>query len=233
MNIHLSIIIPAYNESRNLRNTIPRLVAFLVEQPYTWEILVVENGSNDDTMGVAMEFAGVHPEIHVFREQRRGKGLAVRRGMLEAKGEILFLCDADLCMSIEDLPRFLDAMQHVDIVIGSREAEGAHVHNAPVWRQYIGRFFNRMVRWAILPGLRDTQCGFKAFSAAAAWDIFRRCQIDGMAFDVEALYLANRCGYRIVELGITLHIGPDSRVRIVRDGWEMTWDILRIRYLHG
>ncbi len=227
--IFLSIIIPAHNEEHRLIPTLEKVLAFVHSQSWKSEVLVVENGSADRTFEVASEFAKGFPALRVLRESQRGKGLAVRRGMLEAAGRFRFLCDADLSMPIENVLRFLPpALGDPDVAIGSREAADSDV-TEPARRRRMGRMFNRLVRWLVLPGIRDTQCGFKCFSAEAARFIFPRQQLVGMSFDVEVLYIARRAGYRIIEVPITWQYDADTRVRFVRDSMRMAGDLLTIR----
>lgn len=225
----LSVVIPAHNEQARLPGTLEEVFAFLASQPYSSEVLVVENGSEDKTLQVAQSFMGSHPSLRVLQESRRGKGLAVRRGMLEARGRYRFGCDADLSMPIAEVNRFLPPLlEDFDIAIGSREATGSAVVQ-PASRRRIGRIFNAIVRLMVLPGLRDTQCGFKCFGAAAAEDLFSRQRLDGMAFDVEILRIARHKGYRIIEVPITWRFDPDSRVRLFRDSMRMVLELLMIR----
>lgn len=230
--VFLSIIIPAHNEAQRLPGTLEKVLAFLRNQPFSTEVLVVENGSTDATWAIAQDYAHRYPAwIRALREPQRGKGLAVRRGMLAARGAYRFMADADLSMPIEELPRFLPPyLEDFDIAIGSREAPGAVRYNEPWYRHLIGRGFNWMVRLLTLPGLQDTQCGFKCFRAPVAEDVFRYQTLTGMSFDVEVLFIARRRGYRIVEVPITWYFDPDSRVRLVQDSLRMAWDLLTIRW---
>jgi len=223
----LSLIIPAYNEEQRLPRTLTQIQAFLSEQPYESEVLVVENGSQDRTAAVAEDFA---PEVRLLREPKRGKGLAVRRGMMEASGDFRFICDADLSMPIEEVIRFLPPkLDDYDIAIASREVPGAVRYNEPAYRHWIGRTFNLLVRTMAVPGFQDTQCGFKCFTAEAAEALFPMQRIDGWTFDVELLYVALRLGYRVKEVPINWYYFPGSRVRIVQDSWLMLTDLFRIR----
>jgi glycosyltransferase involved in cell wall biosynthesis len=226
----LSIIIPAYNEEHRLPNTLEQVVAFIEGQTYTSEVLVVENGSQDRTLDVAQAFALRHPMVNVLQEVQRGKGLAVRRGMLRAQGEYRFMCDADLSMPVDEINRFLPpALQGFDIVIGSREAPGAVRINEPQYRHWGGRAVNTMIRLLALPGLNDTQCGFKCFRAPVAEDLFRLQTLTGWAFDVELLYVARQRGYSIAELPIHWYFNPESKLNVVKDAFRMGMDILTIR----
>ncbi len=226
----LSIVIPAHNEEHRLPATLEKINAFLKTQPYQAEILVVENGSCDNTYQLATGYAERIPQVRVLREEARGKGLAVRRGMLEAAGEYRFICDADLSMPIEEVNHFLPpVLSDADVVIGSREAPGSVRYDEPAYRHVVGRGFNLMVRLLALPGLHDSQAGFKCFSAAAAEDVFRCQTLTGMSFDVEVLFVARLRGYKIVEVPIHWYFNADSRVRLFEDSLRMGIDLLTIR----
>lgn len=225
----LSIIIPAHNEETRLPHALEQALAFLKTQDYDSEILVVENGSHDRTFEVAQEFSQSHPTLRVIRETERGKGRAVRRGMLEARGQYRFMCDADLSMSIEQVNRFLPPQsQNVDVAIGSREAAGAVRFDEPPYRHIGGRVINLIIRILILPGLQDTQCGFKCFSAAAAEQVFSRQILGGWSFDIEVLYIARRLGLTIREIPIRWRFDPETKLSAVQDALRMVRDIFRI-----
>ena len=226
----LSIIIPAHNEQHRLPPTLKAVNAYLDRQSYSSEIVVVENGSQDLTAVVTEALAAEHPRIRLLRESGRGKGLAVRRGMLEALGDYRFICDADLSMPIEEVAKFLPPMlKDAPVAIGSREAPGARRFNEPAYRHIQGRVFSNLVKLFALPGFEDTQCGFKCFSAQAAADLFGVQVFDGMSFDVEVLYIASRRGYRIVEVPIDWYYRAESRVNPLSDPLRMLRDILTIR----
>ena len=226
----LTIVIPAYNEERRLPTTLPRVVAFAEAQAYPVEVLVVDNASTDRTSDVARQIAAGHPIVSLLYQPIRGKGAAVRKGMLEGQGEYLFICDADLAMPIEEASKFLPpTLSHYDVAIASREVPGAVRHNEPGYRHLMGRVFNSLVHLLAVPGIQDTQCGFKCFRRNAARDIFTTQIVDGWAFDVEILYIARRRGYRIVEVPIHWYYGEGSRVSPIRDSIKMVMEVLRIR----
>jgi dolichyl-phosphate beta-glucosyltransferase len=226
----LSIIIPAFNEEDRLPGTLTQVDEFLQRQSFESEVLVVENGSADRTLQIAGEFAEKHPNVVAIHEEQRGKGLAVKRGMLEARGDFCFMCDADLSMPIEEILRFLPpALEDFDIAIASREAPGAKRYDEPFYRHYGGRMINLMIRLLALPGLHDTQCGFKCFTRPAAIDLSRSQTLTGWSFDVELLYIARLRGYRIVEIPIPWYFNPNSKLSLLRDTLNMTSDILNIR----
>lgn len=225
----LSIVIPAYNEEFRLPKTLEQVLSFSEIQPYATEVLVIENGSQDRTFEVAQAIAERHPNMTVVQESGRGKGLAVRRGMLQARGEYRFMCDADLSMPVEEINRFLPpALQDFDIAIGSREAPGSVRYNEPQYRHLGGRAVNTMIRLLALPGLQDTQCGFKCFRAPAAEKLFRLQTLTGWSFDIELLYIARLHGYQIVEVPIHWYFDPESKLSVVSDAVKMGMDILTI-----
>ncbi|MCS6910248.1 MAG: glycosyltransferase family 2 protein [Anaerolineales bacterium] len=230
--LFFSLIFPAHNEEHRLPPSLAAAHAYLRRQPYSSEILVVENGSRDLTAVVAEAFAAEHdrPEVRVIRERGRGKGLAVRRGILEARGQYRFFADVDLSMPIEDIAKFLPPrLNGYDVAIGSREAPGSRRFNEPAYRHFQGRVFSNLVKLLALPDFEDTQCGFKCFTAAAARDLFSVQLLDGMSFDVEVLFIARRRGYKIVEVPIDWYYRSESRVDPIREPLRMLRDILIIR----
>jgi glycosyltransferase involved in cell wall biosynthesis len=224
----LSIIIPAHNEENRLPSTLEQVFAFLEKQSYESDVWVVENGSNDRTYEIAKQFAERYKNLHVIRENGRGKGLAVHRGMLEAHGRYRLMCDADLSMPIEEVGKFIPALEENDIVIASREAKGAVRYNEPSYRHLGGRGINWIIRLLILPGLQDTQCGFKAFRAEAAQDLFQKQTLWGWSFDIELLFIARRRGYKVCEIPIDWYYQSESKVNAIRDALRMIGDIFRI-----
>ena len=187
-------------------------------------------GLADGTADIAAQFAAAEPRVVVQREPHRGKGGAVKAGLTGARGEFRFICDADLSMPIEEVARFLPPeAPPFDVAIGSREGVRARRIGEPMYRHLMGRLFNFGVQRLVLPGIEDSQCGFKMFTAAAVRSIFPRVSVDGWAFDVEVLAIARAQGLRIVELPIEWHYRSESRLSLVRDGWAMLNELLRIR----
>ncbi|HUE99803.1 MAG TPA: dolichyl-phosphate beta-glucosyltransferase, partial [Anaerolineales bacterium] len=227
MNPFFSIVIPAHNEQNRLPGTLEQIFHFLAQQPFTSEVIVVENGSSDRTHEIATEFAKQHENLYVIQSEK-GKGAAVQCGMLAAKGEYRFMCDADLSMSVEQIVKFIPpTLQSFDIAIASREAKGAVRYNEPSYRHWGGRGINFLIQTLILPGLNDTQCGFKCFRAEVAEDVFNRQTLHGWSFDIELLYIARRHGYRIVEIPIHWYHFSDSKVSALWDALRMIRDIFR------
>ncbi len=228
-NPFLSIIIPAHNEESRLPRTLGQIFDFLKNQSYSYEVIIVENGSSDRTLARAQEFALKHSNLIICQEQQPGKGNAVQQGMLKAQGQFRFICDADLSMPIEEIQKFIPpVLTNFDIAIGSREAPGAIRYNEPSYRHLGGRAINLAIRLLILPGLNDTQCGFKCFSAEAAKAIFSQQTLTGWSFDIENLYIARRKKLQIKEIPIQWYYDPDSKVNAIRDALRMIGDIFRI-----
>lgn len=225
----LSIVIPAYNEERRLPRTLDRLHAYLQRQPYTWEIIVVSNASQDRTDEVVRERQGSIPNLQLLSLTGKGKGMAVRAGVLRSWGEVAFICDADLSMPPETLARFLEAIELVDVVVGSREATGARRFDEPWQRHFMGRAFNYVVKVVGVKGIKDTQCGFKAFRRDVARVLFGQQYVTGWGFDVEVLFLARKFGYAIAELPIDWYFDADSRVRPGVDTLNMVTEVCMIR----
>ncbi len=163
--------------------------------------------------------------------EHRGKGWAVQQGMLAARGEYRFLCDADLSMPADQISRFLSpAAGAGDILAGSRELPDSRRIGEPAHRHLMGRVFNRIIQLLAVPGIRDTQCGFKLFKAETTVDLFRRQRLAGFAFDVEILYLARQAGLEVREIAIDWHYREGSKIRPVRDALQMLRDVLKIRW---
>ena len=227
--IFLSIIIPAHNEEHRLPQTLGQVFHFLSQQPWQAEVLVVENGSTDRTLDVVRHFQETYPNLRLLENEMRGKGLAVKAGMLAARGQYRFMCDADLSMPVEQITRFLPPRLDVPIAIASREAPGSKRYHEPAYRHWGGRVINWLVQALVLPGIQDTQCGFKCFRADAARRIFSAQRLSGIAFDVEILYLARKYGYALQEVPIDWYYNADSRINLIDDTLSMLRDLLTIR----
>lgn len=226
----LSIVIPAFNEERRLAATLQALRDHLERQPWDWEIRVVDDGSGDGTTRIADAFAVREPRVVVQREPHRGKGGAVKAGLMAARGMYRFICDADLSMPVAELRRFLPPVATgFDIAIGSREGVAARRVGEPAFRHVMGRIFNRVVQWLTLPGIEDSQCGFKMFTASAVASIFPLVTVDGWAFDVEVLTIAREQRLRVIEVPIEWHYREESRLSMLRDGARMLGELVRIR----
>jgi len=230
---NLSIIIPVYNEERRIAAHFGELRSFVDSFPETCEVIVVENGSTDDTAKVALDYQDRIPSLKLLREKQRGKGLAVRRGMLAARGRYRFMCDVDLSMPLSELSKFLPpAQQDFDIAIGTREAWDSKVC-CPAGRVFIRKVFNTLVRNTLLPGIQDALCGFKCLRGEVAEDLFNSCVIDGISFDLELLYLARLRSYKVREVPIIWNHDPDSRVSLFSDSLKTLRDIQFIKKHHS
>lgn len=235
-NCFLSIIIPAYNEANRLPKTLESLFTFLNDQSYTAEVVVVENGSRDNTYQTALAFVNRFPQLRVLREELRGKGRAVQHGMLSAVGEYRFMCDVDFSMPVAEINRFLPPhLTGYDVAIASREAPGSRRYNEPAFRHLVGRFYNGLIRALALPGLHDTQCGFKCFRGDLTEEIFKSQTLPGWSFDVEVLFIARQRGYRIVEVPIPWYFNPESKINVWRDSLRMAIDLgtIQLNHLRG
>jgi len=231
--VDLSIIVPAYNEAQRLPPTLERLHAFLSAQPLRYEILVGDDGSKDDPGGVVERATAKIPHLRLVRQvPNKGKGAAVRMGMLAARGQIRVMCDADCSMPPEQLPRLLAPINacKAEISIGSRYAPGAKTDvKQPFYRVWWSRLANKIIQRSLVPGVRDTQCGFKAFTAESARALFSIARIDGWAFDLEILALAKRRGYEVVEVGVEWKDDRGSRINPIRDMMNVIREALTIR----
>ena len=226
---YLSIIIPAHNEAARLPIALDQVLGFIQQQSYSCEVIVVENGSLDNTLQVGEAYARQHPNLRVIHLDERGKGLAVRTGMLASSGQYRFIADADFSMPVDEINLFLPPICESDIVIASREAPGSIRYGEPPFRHLTGRIFNFIIRLLVLPRLHDTQCGFKCFRGEVAEDIFRVQTLDGWSFDVEVLLIAQRHGWQIKEIPIHWQYFPGSKVNILRDSFRMFFELLTIR----
>ena len=214
----LSVIVPTLNEERCIDDFLHRVSQFLLSRPHSWEIIVVDDGSTDATVASVERWAASDSRIRLVRQSHRGKGAAVRRGMLTARGGWRLMTDADLSVSTESWGTFLEAAEraNAEVIVGSREAPGSRRIGEPFSRHVIGRVFNWIVQLVAVRGVNDTQCGFKLIRSDVAETVFPRITTDGFAFDVELLFLARRAGYRIHEVGVVWICRRDSRVRISR-----------------
>jgi dolichyl-phosphate beta-glucosyltransferase len=193
-------------------------------------VLVVDNASTDRTSEIVRQVASEYPIVSLLHQPVRGKGAAVRKGMIEGRGSYLFIYDADRAMPVDEISKFLPpVLSDYDVAIASREVDGAVRYNEPWYRHLMGRIFNLVVRLLAVPGIQDTQCGFKCFRREVARDIFSTQRVDGWAFDVEVLYIALKRGHRVVEVPISWYYGEGSRVSPLRDSWNMLWEVARIR----
>lgn len=230
----LSVIVPAYNEAARILPSLHRLVRYLDRHGAPYEVLVVDDGSRDGTAAVVERFGSECLAVQLIRlPANQGKGAAVRKGMLEARGRLLLFTDADSATPIEELQRLEQAViDGADLAIGSRtlaSRDPRYTVRARWHRSVLGALFNMLVRRAGIVGIADTQCGFKLFRRSVAQDLFSVASINGYGFDLELLFVAQRRGYRIAEVPVNWSDQPGSKVRVVRDGLRMVRDLLAIR----
>ncbi|MBI1955839.1 MAG: glycosyltransferase family 2 protein [Acidobacteria bacterium] len=231
--MHLSVVIPVYNEASRIPSMLRQVLEYLEGRKDHYEIVVVDDGSTDETVAVVENMCREAPPVRLLRNPGNcGKGYAVRNGMVQARGEYLLFTDADLSAPIAELDRLLEPLKSgYDVVIGSRALRPEWIHpRQPPLREAAGRMFNVCVRGITSLDFQDTQCGFKAFQRQAAQAIFSCQKISGFGFDVEVLYLARKFGYRVLE--VPVHWSNDARTKVhpFRDGPRMFLDLLRIRW---
>ncbi|MBM3493052.1 MAG: glycosyltransferase family 2 protein [Armatimonadetes bacterium] len=227
---HLSVIVPAYNEAVRIGASLERMEAYFGEQPYTTEIVVVDDGSTDSTARIVSGMAGARTRLLQYGANR-GKGFAVRHGMTHCDGALALFSDADLATPIEEVEKLFAAIEAgADVAIGSRDLPGSRLERrqSPI-REMGGKLFNRFVQALAVPGIHDTQCGFKLFTRDASLAVFGMCLIDNFSFDVEALFIARRLGYRIAEVPVRWRHQEGSKVRLWRDAPRMVRTLFRIR----
>jgi dolichyl-phosphate beta-glucosyltransferase len=228
-----SFIIPAYNESERLATSLPKVFAYIRERQFQAEVIVVNDGSCDDTAAIARNFAGQHPEIRVLENPgNRGKGYSVRNGMLHATGDVLLFTDADLSSPIYEATKLFAAIDRgADVAIGSRWLQaGLQTERQPWYRQLYGRLFNLALRIVLGLKYRDTQCGFKAFTRAAAQTVSSRQRVERWGFDPELLFLANKFNLRTVEVPVEWAHDHRSKINPLRDGLKMGVEMLAVRW---
>ncbi|MBI5955718.1 MAG: glycosyltransferase family 2 protein [Chloroflexi bacterium] len=234
---YLTIVIPVYNESRRLPENLPKVVAYLEGQAYPWEIIIVDDGSEDDTADIAEGFQREEQRISLLKNPHQGKAYAVRTGVLAARGENVFHCDVDLSMPIQELGKLLPPLSGgYDLSIGSRTVR----HNFPWHRRLMSWGFRQIVRLFIGAGFKDTQCGFKCYRTEAAKDLFHRTRLYSVAgatvkgpavtgFDVEVLFLAVKRGYKVKEVPVEWYYSRDSKVNPIKDSLRNLRDVLQVR----
>ena len=236
----LSIVIPAYNESSRIDTCLEKVLAYAAERPCSTEVVLVDDGSSDDTLARARSFVTTSPRLRILAEPHRGKAAAVEAGILAATGRIILFMDADLATPLshtEDLVRRIEA--GADVAIGSREGAGARRVGEPLHRHLMGRIFNLIVQVLLLPGIEDTQCGFKAFRRDATRQILRATllyrgsgPVHGArvtAFDVELLYIARLLGQTVAVVPVVWSAGTGSKVNPIHDTWVNLTDVVKIR----
>lgn len=229
---HLSIVIPAYNEAARIERTLQRVLDCVREHRWDAEVLVVDDGSTDETAQIVRSYMERSPELHLVQNPgNRGKGYSVRNGLLQAAGEVVMFTDADLSAPMEEAERLLSAIQEgADVAIGSRWLDRSRqTLHQPLYRRFFGRCFNGLTRAVMGLPYADTQCGFKAFRRAAAQVIFRLQRVERWGFDPEILFIARKLGFKIVEVPVSWGHDERSKISYLRDGSRMLQDMATIR----
>lgn len=229
----ISIIIPAYNEESRLSASIEKIIEFVEINNINAEIIIVDDGSKDNTVSAAKEFGD---KVRVLEQpQNMGKGAAVRRGMLESSGEILLFTDADLSTPIYEIKKVLAQFESgTEIFVGSRALDNSMIKkHQPKYRELMGKTFNVFVQLIVFKGIKDTQCGFKAFTNQAAKKIFSIAKLDGFGFDVEVLYIARKLGYKIDEVPVEWYNDERTTVSPIKDSAKMFWELIKVRMMHS
>lgn len=230
---YLSVVIPAYNEEQRLGDSLTQIQTYLATQPYTSEVIVVDDGSTDRTAAIVEEYMRDFTHLRLVRASHGGKGHACKQGVLVSRGQWVFLCDSDLSMPIAELAKFMPFLESNNpIIIASREIPGARRFDEPRYRHLMGRGFNWLVRILAIHGIHDTQCGFKCFRRDVAHDLFGVQTIEGWGFDVEILFVAQKRGYAIKEVPINWYYRRQSKVHPVRDTITMFREVWQVRLNH-
>ena len=229
----LSIVIPAYNEETLIRSTLDCLQGYLSVRPETYEIIVVDDGSQDRTVEAVKQLQERNDRIRLLiNPQNRGKGFSIQWGVQESRGQIIIFTDADLPYELDAIEGFLQALRNgCDLAVGSRVLPGSEVRGVPILRYVAGQVFSWMVQGVLFRGLPDTQCGFKSFRAEAAREIFRRVTIGGFGFDVEMLFIACKRKYAIQPVPVQMiEHRQRSRVRLFKDSFKMFANLFMVRW---
>jgi dolichyl-phosphate beta-glucosyltransferase len=233
----MSIVIPAYNEEKRIKNSLSEACAFLNDSGMDYEVVVVDDGSSDGTSRIVESMASFSPKVRLVRyEKNKGKGHALRTGVLVTTGDFVLVMDADLSTPMEELGKLMPylAQGEFDVAIGSRAlALSDIIRKQPWWRRGMGKMFNRIVKVLVIGDFSDTQCGFKLFRGGVARNLFGEAKIDRFAYDVEILARAKKKGYGIQEVPIRWINSPESRVDPLKDSLRMLIDLVRIRVAVG
>ena len=238
----LSIVVPAYNEEKRIEACLKKIYEFTQSQGYDYEVIISDDGSKDDTRTIVKRYAEDWNNLVLLENKHKGKAPAIIAGVNKAKGKYTLLTDVDLSVSIDELPKMLNWVQNqgFDISIATREGVGAKRINEPQLRHIMGRVFNYLVKATVLPGINDTQCGFKLFKTSLIQEIFNYTKLYKLddkeitggkvtAFDVEILYIARRLGYKTKEVPVTWYYADGSKVHSIKDSYYNALDVLKVR----
>ncbi|MCX7991067.1 MAG: glycosyltransferase family 2 protein [Proteobacteria bacterium] len=232
MKVDISVVIPAYNEELLIADTVKNIAKYLTDNKYTWEIIVVNDGSKDRTEEILKELSHKINQLKIIKHKiNEGKGKSVKDGIFLSEGRVILFTDADLSAPMENLKGMKEELDKgSDIVVASRLAEGAKIKKRPLHRKIIGRMFNIIIGVIGFRGVKDTQCGFKLFKSDVAKEIFKKSRINGYAFDVEILHIAKIRGFKIKEYPVLWIDREDSKMKIIRDAFRMLREVLKIKY---
>lgn len=235
--LRATLVIPAFNERNRIEASLHSIADWQRGRPggWDWEVILVDDGSSDGTRGAARRVADeLRLPLQILRhDANRGKGAAIRTGVLASSGDPVLISDTDLSTPLSEWVKLVERLPTHPVAIGSRALEEDLVRRKqPLHRRLLGKAGNVLVRWLAVPGIHDTQCGFKLFRGDAARELFGVARIDGFAFDIEILYLARRRGLPIAEVPVLWFNSPESKVSVVRDSLRVLWDLLRLRWIH-
>ena len=230
---YLSLIIPAYNEERRLKDSLSKIIRYFSVKEYKFEIIIVDDGSGDTTNDVVKSYMQLYPNLHLIRnEQNRGKGYSVKTGVMNSVGKYIFFSDADLSAPIEEIECLLRYLEDgIDIVIGSRALDDSKILVKQGWfRNRLGKMFGILVRSLVVPGIMDSQCGFKGFKGEAAKKVFSLQQINGFSFDAEILFIARKYGFIINEIPVQWANSDGSKLNPFFDSTKMLFEVFKIKW---
>ena len=240
--LYLSIVIPAYNEEKRIEACLKKIYEFMKTQNYLYEVIISDDGSKDETRDIVKRYQEYWPNLVLLENPHKGKAPTIISGIYKASAKYSLFTDVDLSVPIDELPKMLTWVEDhgFDISIATREGVGAKRINEPNTRHIMGRVFNMLVQAVVLPGINDTQCGFKLFKTDAIWHIFQHTKLYGIknkeitggkvsAFDVEILFVARRLGYKIKEVPVTWYYADGSKVHSIKDSYYNAKDVFRVR----
>ena len=232
-----SLVIPAYNERKRIEACLRGVADWVKTRPggWEWEVILVDDGSTDGTKGIARQLASeLGLTLHIRRhDANRGKGRALREGVLASRGDPVLVSDVDLSTPLTEWVKLAERLPTHPVAIGSRALQEDLVRRKqPLYRRLLGKSGNLLVRLFAVPGIHDTQCGFKLFQGHVGRDLFREAKVDGFAYDMEILFLARRRGLAIAEVPVLWFNSPESKVSLFRDAIPTLWDLVRLRWLH-
>lgn len=231
MSMYLSLVIPVFNEEKRLPKNLPQIIKYLKKQNYSWEIIVINDGSIDRTEDIAKKLLKNIAHQLVGYADNKGKGAAVKTGILLAKGKYIVFTDIDLSTPISELPKILQALKTHEIAIGvRRHPQSQVIRHQPFLREFLGQIFTKLTNYLVAPGIYDVTCGFKGFQKEAAYRLFRKSTIEGWAFDAEIIFLARKNKYRIAQIPVTWRNDPATRVKMLHDGLQSFFDLIKIRF---